>query len=283
MSFLPTPSYISELVRRNDRDRFITALFAPSKLRARLLTLYAFNAEIARIREDVRDPMAGLLRLQWWRDILLRLERGQSLPKGLPIAESFGEVVIHSSLSIPLLLAVVDAREQDMSDETLETLDDLVEYCRQTSSNLSLLGLQCLDVKDEVTMLASEEVGLGWALTGTIRAIRHHVQVGRNVLPLQLLTKFGLTIHDLDSPASAAQVKEVIRIIGSEAGKALEKARLVSGQVDFRGLPILLPAILATQYLRSIKRMDYNPYNVSMERLRPGIPNLLFQAWRKKY
>jgi 15-cis-phytoene synthase len=34
---------ITALVRRNDPDRFLTALFAPAEKRDALLTLYAFN------------------------------------------------------------------------------------------------------------------------------------------------------------------------------------------------------------------------------------------------
>ncbi|MGB1876681.1 MAG: squalene/phytoene synthase family protein, partial [Rhodospirillaceae bacterium] len=47
-------SYTADLVKRYDRDRFLTALFAPVGVRERLLTLYAFNVEIARIRRTVR-------------------------------------------------------------------------------------------------------------------------------------------------------------------------------------------------------------------------------------
>src|ERR1700726_180635 len=56
------------LVRRHDRDRFQTALFAPAADREALFALYAFNFEIARVRESVTQPMLGQIRLQWWRE-----------------------------------------------------------------------------------------------------------------------------------------------------------------------------------------------------------------------
>jgi hypothetical protein len=46
-------SELARLVRRHDRDRFLTVLFAPLPHRAALLALYAFNYEIARTREVV--------------------------------------------------------------------------------------------------------------------------------------------------------------------------------------------------------------------------------------
>ena len=40
----------ASLVRRNDPDRFLTALFAPAPRRETLFVLYAFNSELARAR-----------------------------------------------------------------------------------------------------------------------------------------------------------------------------------------------------------------------------------------
>ena len=63
-------SPVGALVRRHDRDRFQTALFAPAAHREALFALYAFNYEIARVREIVREPMLGRIRLQWWREAM---------------------------------------------------------------------------------------------------------------------------------------------------------------------------------------------------------------------
>src|SRR6184192_565741 len=61
-------SPVAALVRRHDRDRYQTALFAPADRREALFALYAFNYEIARVRELVSQPMLGQIRLQWWRE-----------------------------------------------------------------------------------------------------------------------------------------------------------------------------------------------------------------------
>src|SRR5713101_6422739 len=61
-------SPLAALVRRHDRDRYQTALFAPADRREALFALYAFNYEIARVREIVTQPMLGEIRLQWWRE-----------------------------------------------------------------------------------------------------------------------------------------------------------------------------------------------------------------------
>src|ERR1700679_3155681 len=61
---------IAGLVRRHDPDRFLTALFAPPARRDALLTLYAFDLELARAREATSEPHLTLIRLHWWREVV---------------------------------------------------------------------------------------------------------------------------------------------------------------------------------------------------------------------
>ena len=46
--------------------------------RRALLALYAFNVEIARVREQVSQPLPGEIRLQWWIDMLAALAMAAS-------------------------------------------------------------------------------------------------------------------------------------------------------------------------------------------------------------
>jgi phytoene synthase len=62
-------AHCEALLRAADKDRFLTTLFAPAEHRNALIALYAFNVEIARVREVVREALAGEIRLQWWSDI----------------------------------------------------------------------------------------------------------------------------------------------------------------------------------------------------------------------
>ena len=61
---------IAGLVREGDRDRYLAMLFAPADTRPHLFALYAFNLEIALVRERITEPAAGEIRFQWWREVL---------------------------------------------------------------------------------------------------------------------------------------------------------------------------------------------------------------------
>ena len=68
-------AHCESLARAHDRDRWLSALFAPTAARPHLHALSAFNYEVGRLREIVREPLAGELRLTWWRDALCARRR----------------------------------------------------------------------------------------------------------------------------------------------------------------------------------------------------------------
>src|SRR6516162_2265615 len=85
-------SAVAAIVRRHDRDRFQTALFAPAAKREALLALYAFNYEIARVRESVTEPALGQIRLEWWRETIAAAYGGAPPPRH-PVADALSEVI----------------------------------------------------------------------------------------------------------------------------------------------------------------------------------------------
>jgi phytoene synthase len=95
-------SYCEQLVREADKDRFLAGLFAPADRRDPLFALYAFNVEVARVRELVHEPLAGEVRLQWWRDALKEQAHGEV--RANPVADALLDTIAQFKLpsrSIP--------------------------------------------------------------------------------------------------------------------------------------------------------------------------------------
>src|SRR5262245_49187144 len=116
-------AYCEALVRASDRDRFLTALFAPAERRAGLFALYAFNIEMARVREVVRDPVAGEIRLQWWSDALDGEARGDA--EANPVAAALIAAVSRYGLPRERLKSLIAARRFDLYNEPMATLTEL--------------------------------------------------------------------------------------------------------------------------------------------------------------
>ena len=276
-------SYTSDLVHRYDYDRFLTSLFAPQRMRERLHTLYAFNTEVARIRETVSEPLIGQMRLQWWRDVLNGLAEGEPPPKGPPVAEALAGLIQDSDLSLQHLEALLNAREKDVQDEPIENVTALKAYCRDTSSTLAWLALQCLGIKDYTTEAAADAIGMAWALTGIARSVRHFALAGKVVLPVRLMEEHTLTLQDLQKPDAATKVAPAVKTLAGEAEEYLRQARAHKPSVDLYAMPVLLQGVLADQYLRTLRRYNFDLYHPRVRSMRPGVVRLWWKAWRKDF
>ena len=67
-------------VRKNDHDQFLCSLFVPEDHRRAFWALSLFQIETLRIRDAVSEPHLGLIRLQWWRDVLQNLYDQKTTP-----------------------------------------------------------------------------------------------------------------------------------------------------------------------------------------------------------
>jgi len=132
-------SPIGEIVRRHDPDRFLTALFAPPERREALLTLYAFNHEIARAREVASQPLLALIRLQWWREVV----EGEAKPH--EVATPLAEALAEGRLARPDLLALIAARETEVEGE-IATADAWRDWLFAGAGGLSVAAGQALGV-----------------------------------------------------------------------------------------------------------------------------------------
>ena len=62
-----------EQLKSVDPDRCRASMFADKTTRERLLLLYAFHYELAKVPELVSEPLIGAIRYQWWRDALAEI------------------------------------------------------------------------------------------------------------------------------------------------------------------------------------------------------------------
>ncbi len=81
----PFPTELMELLlddlRKSDRDRYLCLLLMPERCRGFLAGLFAFNSELAQIRERVSDPAAGEVRLAWWNEVIDAIYLGQTVDR----------------------------------------------------------------------------------------------------------------------------------------------------------------------------------------------------------
>jgi NADH dehydrogenase [ubiquinone] 1 alpha subcomplex assembly factor 6 len=278
-----TQVYTAALVKKDDHDRFLTAILAPLPARDGVMALYAFNAEVAKVRESVSESLIGRMKLQWWRDVVGAVYGNGAVPQGNPVVEALAKTIRTYGLSRSLFDALLDARERDMSDEAPEDAAALEMYAEGTSASLSLLALEVLGARDEASMAAGRHVGIAWALTGLLRAVLFHARANRFLLPQNLMAAENLTGHDLHEQRNAAKIASVVEQIADTARAHIVKARGFRAKVDRRALPALLPATLADAYLKGLAQRKFDVFDPRHALQRPAALRLAWNAWRGLY
>ena len=163
---------MAALVRRHDPDRFLTALFAPPAKRDALLTLYAFNHELARAREVVSEPPLALIRLHWWREVVEGARRRHE------VAEPLRAAIESGALAVGDLLGMIDAREAEAAP--FETLKAWLDYLDGSAGGLMVAAGRLLDAADPE---AFRPLGAAYGIAGLLRSIAVHKRQGRRMLP----------------------------------------------------------------------------------------------------
>jgi phytoene synthase len=259
-------SFVAQEVRRHDRDRFVTALFAPAPAREGLLTLYAFNAELARVRENVREAMAGMIRLQWWRDVLNGGRDDEAARH--PIAGPLLALKREHDLPLALFERMLEAREKDLLAAPFATREELAAYARDTAGVLAELAALVLGAHDDASRTAARLVGQAWAATGLLRSLPVHMAQGWVTLPQDLLGRAGSS-HDelMAGQTPPAVLAEAVAELARQPRLTLTEARRC--RPPRRALPVLLQATVATAHLRTLERAGWNAFDSRVLRPRP--------------
>lgn len=253
-------------LRAGDPDRLYIALFASGKARERLLSLFAFNLEIASTRERVSETMLGQIRLQWWRDALEEIRRGE--PRRHPVVAAMAEWIPDAgNKAFDLANAMIDAREADLEEQPFETMAQLVSYASDTSANLLHLALLAEGITDEAGHNKASNAGIAYALTGIIRAVPFLGAQGRVLLPGQLLAAHGIA----DARQSLGQrdpdkLRNALQQIASRAETHLKEVGHQRGS-SVATRPFILHAALAQLYLARIRKSGFD---LSDPRMDPG-------------
>jgi phytoene synthase len=247
-------AYCAELVRRHDYDRFLTALFAPEPLRARLFALYAFNFEVAKTAETVSQPLLGQMRLAWWREALDEIYAGRR--RRHEVAVALAESIETSDLPRLLFDALLDARELDLESAPFATMAELEAYADATSGHVMRLAARVLGAGNALDAPA-RHAGIAYALTGILRALPWHGARGRVLLPADYLLAAGLSEVDV-AEGRAPAIRLVLDKVGDAAKAHWRAAR--EQAVPRRFLPALLPAALVPAYLRLMRQKRFEPF-----------------------
>lgn len=255
----PADAALSEAdkgLRAADPERWRTTLFARGSSRARLVAIYAFNLEIARVRESVSEPMLGQIRLQWWREALDEIESGKA-PRKHPIVEA----VAATRPELSPLREAIDARERDLDDAPFAELTEMESYARGVGGTISRAAFGAAHP-------AAEKIGTAYALAGLLRALPFFARQRRTPLPADLMAQTGLDPDAIHENKAGAALRRVVEPVARRAEALLEVAR--GHDIPKASFAAALPAKVAALALRRLERAGFDPFASDFQKPRPA-------------
>lgn len=256
-------AYCAGLVRAADRDRYLASLFAPAERRGDLHALYAFNVEVARVREAARQALAGEIRLHWWSEVL-RGERAAEAGAN-PVAAALTATIERHRLDVRALNDLIDARRFDLYDEPMAGLADLEAYARRTSSGLFALAAQILSgVEAPRLPRVAQPAGIAYAIAGLLRAFPLHASRRQLYVPIEVLARHQVQIADIFSGRSSAALNAALAELRNLGRRYLAEAHERMVDLPAEALPALLPVALVRPALDRLERCDaFAPGDIS--------------------
>ena len=185
-------------------------MFAPLPARAHLHALTAFNYEVGRLREIVRDPLAGEMRLTWWREAL---EGERASRAGHPVAEALLDTIAKfRAADGPVRepsggAPVRSLRRSDAEPSAISRAIAARLRRRCSSSPRLILG----EGRDAGAADASGHAGVAYAIAGLLRALPLTSARGQVYLPRDVLERHGASPEDVRARRGGAGLAAALR------------------------------------------------------------------------
>ena len=250
--------YCMALVREAASDRYLATLLAPQQYRESLWALYAFDAEIARIRSAVSEPALGEIRCKWWQDQIDRIYTGGTSDH--PVLQGLSRAIRDFDLPRHAFINLIEARKFDLYDDPMPSLNDLEGYLGETSSVLMQMAMRVLAGDDayELTEITGS-AGITFGLTRLMCELPIHRARGQCFMPGDLLAKYDVTSAQFLVGRAEQGIEVMLSQLRHHARVRLQEARQSVSRVPVKALAAVWPASLSELYLKRLGRAGYNP------------------------
>ena len=238
-------AHAAAALRAGDRDRYLSTLVLTGRQRDAVTALYAFNADVAAIRERVTNPAPGEVRLQWWVDAIEGTEHGAV--RSNPVADALLQVTEDYQIPAGTLLRLLNARRFDLYDDPMPDMASFEGYAGETASTLYQLAAMILNGGNTLEPGdAAGHLGVAHAMIGHLRAFGRVSAQGRIMLPWSVFAANGVREGEIFTGTESDGVVEAIGQLSEMAADHLSRAEAAIAILP----PQLKPAFALVAVLR---------------------------------
>jgi NADH dehydrogenase [ubiquinone] 1 alpha subcomplex assembly factor 6 len=255
---------ISDL-KKYDYYRYLCCLLSPEHLQPRFFAIYAFNNEIAKIKDVISEPMAGHIRLQWWRDAIEEIYNGRPESHNHHVVRDLYKVISQVDVPKDLFDNLIDAREADIEFSMPEDIASIENYAVGTSSRLFELLLAAAEINDKHAREAAHYAGIAYAITGIMRSMKFSAYRGRVILPKDLLDKASISEDDIINGRYLGKTNPIVHILCDKIEVNLTHVRALLKEAPRFAINVFLPLSVVDIFLARIRKNSYDIFYSDIE------------------
>lgn len=249
-------SLCAQHVKIYDWDHFFCAFFAPEAKRETLMRLLAFNAEITRAVSlptswSIAGPMAGLIRLQWWRELIENRNN-----RDHEIAQPIRDAISSQELKPEDLLSLIDAREAEL--EGIEDWHQWRQIMMASSGKVQSLTAQIMGVTDPMLLQAVASLGAAYESIRLARYLPTILQSGRCPFPKTIIEKYHLIRGEDGIRISQEDTQSLRDILIQEVRYFLKQGTLAT-TLPKEAIVAILPIVFCKRDLKKSRCWDKMP------------------------
>lgn len=251
-------AFCAGLVRSHDYDRYAATLFVPADKRRALLALYAFHAEIARVREQVSQPLPGEIRLQWWTDALSGQGHGDVLQN--PVAAELLLAVHAHDLPVDRLLKLIDVHIFDLYNDPMPDLALLESHFRDIQSTLLFCSAKILGDGSAASDHAAEHAGLAQGVARIIARLPYDAGRRQLFVPQDMLMQSGSSADEVFARTLTPAIRTTLDQLIGGAREQLATAEAMLADVAPAARAAFLPLALVKFDLERMAQPGHDPF-----------------------
>jgi len=254
--------YCVDQVRKSDFENYLAILHLPDEAKGSVFTIRAWNLETASIKDYVREPIAGMMRIQWWVEIIELIYQKQ--PPKHPVAQALAITIDKHNLPKQPFLALLEARDSDIRNKNFADIDELSRYGEFTHGALFDLTLACLGVTDEKSRLAAHHAGRATAIALLLKGVPYYASKGKTEIPQAIINESKLNIPNFLSGQNSEELTAATFQLACSAKDSLNAARQLKPDVPSAGRVAFLPTIPIDIYLNKLQKVGFNVLDPSL-------------------
>ena len=263
-----------ELNAQHGKTYYLATLLLPPAKRPYVHALYGF----ARYADEIVDDLASTLSpaqksdwlTSWGQQFLADARAGHSTD---PIAMATVDTINRWKIPLEHFEAFLHSMTLDLTVTEYATYDDLYEYVYGSAAVIGLQMVPILEPTSDEAYARAKDLGVAFQLANFVRDVGEDLERGRLYLPLEDLTRFGLTRADIERRVVDDRVRRLLQFEIARVRALEEQSRAGIALLD----PASQPCIEAARvmYCGIVDAVEHIDYQVFTTRARVSLPRRL--------